>query len=267
MRIAICQTAGRPGGLKANLDLLAETATRATRQAVQLLILPEMFLSGYHIGRDAVHRLAEAADGASAQRIAAIARETGVAILYGYPERADDTVYNAAQLIDSRGEPRLNYRKTHLFGAVDRHCFSAGEARSALVELDGLRLGVLICYDLEFGENARLLALDGADLIAVPTAQMHPYAFVPETLIATRAFENQVFVAYANRCGREREFDYTGLSGIVAPEGQVLARAGLDEDFIVATLDHERLAASRRLNTFLADRRPSLYADLASPGP
>lgn len=267
MRIAICQTAGRPGGLEPNLDLLAETAMRATRQAVRLLILPEMFLTGYHIGADAVHRLAEAADGPSAQRIAAIARDTGIAILYGYPEREGNAVYNAAQLIDAHGEPRLNYRKTHLFGEVDRRCFTAGTCRSTLVELDGLRLGVLICYDLEFGENARLLALDGADLIAVPTAQMHPYAFVPETLIAARAFENQVFVAYANRCGSEREFDYTGLSGIVAPDGQVLARAGLDEDFIVATLDPERLAASRRLNTFLADRRPALYGDLASPGP
>lgn len=264
MKIAISQTAGTASEIGANLDSLALIAARAGTEAVRLLIMPEMFLTGYHIGRDRVHRLAEAADGPSAMRVAAIAREAGIAILYGYPERAGDTVFNAVRLIDEHGVPRLNYRKTHLFGAVDRQCFTAGDARSVLVELDGLRVGVLICYDLEFGENARLLALDGADLIAVPTAQMHPYAFVPTRLIAARAFENQLYVAYANRCGRERDFDYTGLSCVIAPDGTELARAGEGEDFIAATLDRQCLAESRRLNTFLRDRRPDLYADLAS---
>ncbi|MGL1833647.1 carbon-nitrogen hydrolase family protein [Rhodocyclaceae bacterium SMB388] len=264
MKIAICQTAGRSGGVEPNLDLLADAAAHAATQAVQLLIMPEMFLTGYHIGRESVNRLAEPADGASTHRIDAIARDTGVAILYGYPERAGGEVFNAARLVDSSGNQCMNYRKTHLFGTVDRSCFSAGDSHSPIVDIDGLRVGVLICYDLEFAENARLLALAGAELIAVPTAQMHPYAFVPQTLVAARAFENQVFVAYANRCGRERDFDYTGLSSIVAPDGSDLARAGDGEDLIVATLDKQCLADSRRLNTFLRDRRPELYADLAN---
>lgn len=264
MKIAICQTEGTHEGVGANLDFLADTAARAARQGARLLILPEMFLTGYHIGCERVNRLAELPDGTSAHRIDTIAHYAGIAILYGYPERAGSEVFNAARLVDANGNQCMNYRKTHLFGTVDRSCFSAGDTHSPVVDLDGLRVGVLVCYDLEFAENARILALAGADLIAVPTALMHPYAFVAQTLVAARAFENQVFVAYANRCGRERDFEYTGLSCVIAPDGTELARAGEGEDVIFATLDRQCLADSRRLNTHLRDRRPDLYADLVA---
>ncbi|WP_277343792.1 nitrilase-related carbon-nitrogen hydrolase, partial [Pseudomonas viridiflava] len=125
-------------------------------QGAQLLVCPEMFLTGYNIGAAAVQRLAQPADGAAARQIAGIARHTGVAIAYGYPERGEDgRLYNAAQLIDAHGNRLGNYRKTHLFGDADRAMFSAGEQAPALFEFNGWKLGLLICYDLEFPENAR----------------------------------------------------------------------------------------------------------------
>lgn len=125
MRVALYQCPPQPLDVAANLHRLQQVATQAS--AVDLLVLPEMFLSGYNIGLEAVSALAEPQDGPAAQRIAAIAQSTGMAILYGYPERsADGQIYNSVQLIDASGQRLCNYRKTHLFGDLDHSMFSAG---------------------------------------------------------------------------------------------------------------------------------------------
>jgi predicted amidohydrolase len=231
-----------------------------------VLICPEMFLSGYNIGAQAVGELAQAQDGPAATRIATIAQASGIAILYGYPERAADRqIYNAVQLIDSQGTRLCNYRKTHLFGDLDHSMFSAGDDDFPLVELNGWKLGFLICYDLEFPENARRLALAGAELILVPTANMIPFDFVADVTVRARAFENQCYVAYANYCGHEGEIQYCGQSSIAAPNGQRIAQAGLDEALIVGTLERQSLLDARAANHYLQDRRPELYSALHKP--
>lgn len=266
MRVAVCQCESRPAEVSANLDRIARATHDAAADDVRLLVFPEMFLSGYNIGASAVRRLAEPHDGASAEAVTQIARDLEVAILYGYPERAaPDAIFNAIQLIDSRGDRVANYRKTHLFGDLDRSMFSPSGERPPVVDLDGWRLGLLICYDVEFPENARALALAGADLIAAPTANMTPYQFVATTIVPARAYENQVYFAYANYCGSEGGLDYCGLSCIANPDGTLATSAGHDETVIVADLDLERLRAARSANTYLADRRPELYGRLAPP--
>ena len=266
MRVALFQGPEQPGTVGDNLGRLRAAAGDAAARGARLLICPEMFLTGYNIGPDATRRLAEPVDGPSAQAAAAIAREHGLALLYGYPELAPDgSVYNAALLLDRDGRQLANHRKSHLFGDLDRSAFCAGSGAPTLAEIDGLRLGILICYDVEFPENVRLLALAGADFVAVPTALMEPYAFIPRALVPARAYENQVFMAYVNRCGREGELSYYGLSCIVGPDGIDLARAGEGEALLTADLEPERLAASRRINTYLRDRRPEVYRGLVAP--
>jgi predicted amidohydrolase len=267
MRVAIYQCESRPTRVAANLDRLARAASDAAARGAELLLCPEMFLTGYNIGSAVAHRLAEARDGASARAVMHIARESQLAILYGYPEMgAGDAIYNAVQLVGADGS-LANYRKTHLFGELDRSMFSASAAQSPVIDFGGWRLGMLICYDVEFPENARQLALAGADLILVPTANMAPYDVVATTIVPARAFENQVYVAYANYCGSERQIHYCGLSCVAAPDGTDAARAGQSESVIVGELDRERMAASRSINTYLADRRPELYRALTSPAP
>jgi len=267
MRIAIFQGPEQPKSPAEALDLLALHAADAAGRGAQLLICPEMFLTGYNIGAAAARALAEPADGPSAQVVMRIARKTGIAILYGYPELGpEDRIYNAVQLIDRSGWSTASYRKTHLFGDIDREAFSAGAALPEVVTLDGLKIGILICYDVEFPENVRSLALKGADLIVVPTALMQPFDIVAETLVPARAYENQVYLAYADRCGREGALDYCGLSCVIAPDGSDLARAGRGEALITADLDAARLTQSRQLNTHLADRRPDLYGALHTKG-
>ncbi|ELS51741.1 carbon-nitrogen hydrolase family protein [Streptomyces viridochromogenes] len=261
MRTALLQSSGRPGSTVENLKVLDEAAGRAAAAGAGLLVAPEMFLTGYAIGDD-IARLAEPADGDSADAIAETATRHGLAIAYGYPERAGDTVFNSAQLISADGTRLANYRKTHLFGCFERDHFTPGDQQVVQAELGGLRVGILICYDVEFPENVRAHALTGTNLLVVPTAQMHPFQFVAESMIPVRAFENQMYVAYVNRAGREGEFEFVGLSTLAGPDGVARTRAGRGEELVLADVDPAFLAASREENPYLKDRRPGLYGSL-----
>lgn len=129
MRVALYQCPPLPLDVAGNLKRLHKLAHEAS--GADVLVLPEMFLTGYNIGAEAVGALAEAQNGPSAHAIAELARSAKLAILYGYPERAEDgQIYNAVQLIDANGQRLCNYRKTHLFGDLDHSMFSAGESES-----------------------------------------------------------------------------------------------------------------------------------------
>jgi predicted amidohydrolase len=261
MRTALLQSSGRPGSVVENLKVLDEAAGRAAAAGAGLVAAPEMFLTGYAIGDD-IARLADPADGACADAIAETATRHGVAVVYGYPEREGETVYNSAQLISADGTRLANYRKTHLFGCFERDHFTPGEQPVVQADLNGLRVGLMICYDVEFPENVRAHALAGTDLLVVPTAQMHPFQFVAESVVPVRAFENQMYVAYVNRVGPEGEFEFVGLSTLAGPDGIARARAGRGEELVLADADPGFLAASREANPYLKDRRPGLYGSL-----
>ncbi len=266
MRLALDQwrpvTSGAPEGL-ARLDRAAGSAAAG---GADLLVLPEMALTGYNIGVAAVAAAAESEDGALDRALAAAARRHGIAILAGYPRRdGEGRVLNAVRLVDRDGAPVATYAKTHLYGAVDRAQFAAGDGYAPVVVLGGWRLGLAICYDIEFPETARLLALGGAEVILAPTANMAPFDSIARRVVPTRAEENAVYVVYANYCGAEGAFAYFGLSCVCRPDGADLARAGAGEEMIFADLDRAALDAARANATQLADRRPDLYAALARP--
>ena len=260
MRIAVFQGAPQPLDLSGNLQRLHQQTLKAAERGAQLLVCPEMFLTGYNIGRDAVQRLAEAADGASAQAVAQLCRTQGIAVVYGYPERAaDGQVYNSVQLIDAQGQRLGNYRKTHLFGELDRQQFSAGDAPCPLITLNDWKVGLLICYDIEFPENARQLALAGAELIVVPTANMAPYDFICQVTVRARAQENQCYLVYANYCGNEGEIEYCGQSSIVAPDGSWLALGDREPSLLLADLEREQVREGREAYPYLSDLRRDLH--------
>ncbi|MFD9544532.1 carbon-nitrogen hydrolase family protein [Streptomyces sp. NPDC060022] len=262
LRTALLQSSGRPGSVDENIKVLDEAAGRAAEAGARLLVCPELFLTGYAVG-DAVPTLAEPADGPGAQAVAELCARHGIAVLYGYPERAGELIFNAAQLIGPDGTALANYRKTHLFGSFEQKWFTPGEQAVVQADLDGVRIGVLICYDVEFPENVRAHALAGTGLLLVPTAQMHPFQFVAESVVPVRAFESQMYVAYVNRTGPEGEFEFVGLSCLAGPDGIVRTRAGRGEELVIGEVDPGFLGASRAANPYLKDRRPGLYGSLA----
>lgn len=253
LKLALLQCTSQPGDVLGNLQRLDHAAADATAAGAHLLVTPEMFLTGYNIGATQARVLAEAADGPRAQAVAAIARQHQIAIVFGHPEHdAAGHIFNTAQCVDAQGQTLGTYRKTHLFGELDRSMFSAGQGDEPLFALHGWQLGLLVCYDVEFPENTRRLALQGADLIVVPTANMQGFDFVNQQLVSTRAYENQVFVAYANFCGSEGDLAYNGLSCLAAPNGEGLVQAGREATLLLADTTRAGLAAGRALNGHVA---------------
>lgn len=264
LHIALWQTP-HPASTAEALQRLDAAAAQARAQGAELLVTPEMFCTGYAIGAERVAALAEPADGPLAQAIARIAQHHGIAIVYGYPEKnPQGRPFNAAQFIDADGVRRMNYRKTHLYGDLDRAQFSAGDSATRVFEWKGWRLGLLICYDVEFPEAVRGLALQRADAVLVPTANMVPFDDVQRLLLPARALENSLFLAYANACGTEDRLAYNGLSCVLGPDGHALARAEAGAALLPAKLDPAaRLRAQEQSQR--PGRRADLYGPLAAP--
>ncbi|GAA0309074.1 nitrilase-related carbon-nitrogen hydrolase [Kineococcus aurantiacus] len=261
MDIACLQTAGTTGDPAANLAALDRAAAEAVSRGAGLLITPEMFLTGYDLGPDTPARVRALAPGLL-EGVVAIARERSVALLVGMPEVEGDACFNTAVFVAPDGEVLGRHRKVHLFGEIDRAAFTAGDRLVTTVDFGGLRIAVLICYDVEFPEAVRAAALAGAHLVAVPTAQMHPFEWVAEQLVRARAWENQVHVAYVDHDGREGAFDYVGRSSVVGPDGSVLASVEHGEALLVARVDPGAVERAQRENPYLADRRAELYGPL-----
>ncbi|KJC63115.1 nitrilase [Agreia bicolorata] len=257
MTIAGLQHAGVPGDVEANLAIIEHAARDAARRGAAMLVTPEMFVTGYNIDGS----LDDLAALDLTARVARIARSVGIAIVAGLPlPKESGGIYNALVVVDSAGVELTRYRKTHLFAELDRSLFHAGDALADPIDVGGVRLSFLICYDVEFPETVRAAALAGVDAVIVPTAQMEPFAHIADHLIPVRAWENQVHVVYVNRCGAEGDLRYVGRSSIVAPDGERLASLGEAESgLMIATIDPDATARARIANPYLDDRRPELY--------
>ena len=260
LRIALWQCESVPDDVEGNLERLEETVVDAAAQGVDLVITPEMYLSGYNLGPTAARRLADPIGGRLGDAVGDIARRAQVAILYGCPELDGASVYNTIRLVDANGVSLASHRKTHLFGDIDREAVAPGHLQAPVIALGGWSLGLLICYEVEFPEMVRDLAIRGAEVICVPTANMPEYDAVQTVLLPARALENTVYVTYANYCGVEGDLAYGGLSEAAGPDGKVLARAGDEPALLVVDVERGVLDDARERFTYLADRRSDSLA-------
>ena len=259
MKLALWQT-GPQSRIDDALDALAEEAGRAYEQGADLLVTPEMFLGGYNIGADQVAAHADVSEPAL-ERLKAIAKAEDIALVVGMALPGRLRPHNACIAIDRTGKEVARYHKTHLYGDVDRAQFTAGDALPPVFDLDGWRVALAICYDIEFPELVRSLALRGAELVVCPTANMVPFHSVATRIVPARAEENAICVAYCNYVGSEGQFTYNGLSCVVGPDGADLVRGGEAGGLLFATLDKDALLAAREVQTHLNDRRADLYKD------
>lgn len=257
MRVAAWQC--RPGPLEVagNLARLDGVAQEAAAQGADLLVVPELFTTGYAIGATATRELGEPFDGPTPTAIGGIAAEHRIAIAWGFAER-DAEVYNAAGVLGADGGFLAHHRKIHLWGETDREQFSAADERPRAFGFGDTTAGLLICYDVEFPEPVRDLAAQGARLIIVPTANPVGCEDVQHVLLRARALENGVALIYANYCGSDDQFTYNGTSMIIGPDGVVLAEASRDDEVLLVA---EVPLADPAHGAYLRDRRADLYAD------
>ncbi|MDE2040258.1 MAG: hypothetical protein KGO96_04995 [Elusimicrobia bacterium] len=225
--------------------------------SADLWVLPELFASGYNFATKAeVRRCAEPADGPLAGVLKTWTASRGCAVVAGFPEKAGGKLFNSALLVD--GPKTRVYRKTHLFGN-EKKFFKPGDTGFWVEPVNGVPVGVMICYDWFFPESARALALRGAQIIAHPANLVLPWC--PEAM-KTRSLENRVFSATADRVGGERGLRFIGQSQVVAPNGCLLARLGEETRACVVAID-PWTAKDKKVhprNDLFADRRPLLYA-------
>ena len=225
MKLVVFQMEAVCGEPDRNLDLIENAMSDAADQGADLLLAPELAITGYGAG-DLLGEYAQEADGAWITRLQHQAREADVSVIVGFPERVGEQVFNSAAFIRAEsGTDPVIYHKSHLYGDYEREHFRAMKPETVMVDFSGLKFGLLICYDVEFPENVRRLALAGADAVLVSTAlpQSDHANLISEKMVAVRAFENQIFVAYGNLAGRDEAFDYAGCSHIAAPDGTSLA--------------------------------------------
>lgn len=251
--LAVGQAPAELATTQDRLDWLRETLPRVAQQGADLLLLPELFATGYNIG-ERIAALAEPADGPIAQAIATLAKTHGLAIHYGFAEACDGVIYNAAQCIGPDGLRLGGHRKLVLPPGFEHAYFSPGQACQLFTYRD-IRIGMLICFDAEFPETARHVAALGAELILVPTALGAQWGWVSQQVIPSRAYENGVFLAYANSAGTERGMPLLGQSFIAAPDGQELARAGAQPEVIYATLQLDRVKQAQTRLPYLKARK------------
>lgn len=247
-RLAVAQ----PPAELAPPDRMAWLCDTLKSVTADLILLPELFASGYNIGA-AIQDRAEPSDGPTAQKISDLARTHSIAIHYGFPERAADGLYNAAQCFGPDGQRLTHQRKLAIPPGGERDYFTAGQG-CHLFEYNGITIATLICYDAEFPETVRHVAAKGAQLVLVPTALGDRWDWVARTMIPTRAFENGVYLAYANSAGTENGLSFLGHSFIAAPDGTESARAGDTPEILYAELDPAKVSAAQARLPYIKDR-------------
>lgn len=262
LRVAAAQVAAEGGQVSSNLKTLEEAVCRAAEHRADIVVFPELFLSGYFAGAE-FRSCAEASNGWSFLRVSSLAREFGIAICYGYPEIDGDRLYNSALLVDDKGVPLCNHRKTQLYGDYEKQWFTAGDNPISTVSYRNFHLALLICYEIEFPETARANALSGANVILVPTAtseENNPDQ-VAQLMVRSRAAENNIFVVYANHAQGDETPKFNGRSIIVGPRGHVAAKSEVSaQELVVADLFADKIHEGHRINPYLDDIRLDFFA-------
>lgn len=236
-----------------NYQKVARYARRARELGTSLLVLPEMFATGF--SRD-LSVTAEALDGPTISFLRELARELDLALVGGLVlwDQAHERGLNVSAAIAPDGEIQAIYAKTHLFSMAGEHKHHLAGDRPVLFEHQGLRCACLVCYDLRFPELFRLVAGE-VDLFMVIASWPRPRQRNWDILLPARAVENQAWVVGVNRVGLGDGMEYTGGSGIWDPLGERVAWAQDHEELILADIDRDRIGEIRRKMPFLADRR------------
>jgi predicted amidohydrolase len=300
LTVAAVQFEHRDGDKPHNLERIEALARQAVAQGAELVAFHECSIPGYtflqHLDREAMLALAEPVpDGPSLRRLDALAGQLGVVLMVGLIERdANDRLYNAYVALDGSGQARLHHRKLHVF--INPH-LTPGD-HYTVGEIRGTRVGVLICYDNNLPENVRITSLLGAELIVMPhvtgatpspmvgrgpidpklweNRHLDPARLRHEMLgpkgrawvmrwLPARAWENGVYVAFANAVGLDGGSVRPGGAVLLDPNGEIMTETWQPaDDLVLATLSPELLAqASGR--RYIRARRPDLYAPLTAP--
>ncbi len=266
IKVALVQLTSKRENKQENLKRMDEFASKAAEKGADLVVFPELFLTGYVV-RDQIYELSETVPGPSVGVVEQIARKTGAHIIFGMPEVSEKTkatIFNTAVLVGPRGfigKYRKMHLPTHSVFEEKRH-FRPGYKAAAFETAIG-KIGLCICYDLFFPEVTRLTRLQGAQLIVCISASPAVRKSYFEILAAARALENTAYLVYVNLVGVEDGLQFWGGSRIITPTGDIGAVAKYDEeDFVIGSIDYSDIRTAETFIPTLRDLRPELFDSL-----
>lgn len=269
--IGVAQITGRPYEPESNRELSLGAAEDLFSRGANVVVLPELIVSGYGVGRERLRSVAEPVDGPTVSAWREIAARADGVIVGGFCEAAGGSLFNAAVAVGADGV-LLHYRKLHLF-ATEKGCFTPGDLGLPTVETEFGTIAACVCYDLRFVETARALSLQGAELICVPTAWLpgfdqerwDEHGYCPQARnVLVQSNLDQVYIACASQAGEVWEQGFLGSSIVCDPYGQVLVGPlpPDHDELAVATVDLEQVSRAHNRGLLidpLADRRSDVY--------
>jgi predicted amidohydrolase len=267
MRIACVQTDVIFKDVNANLSSLEATVRAEAALGAELTVFPECFSTGYCFDSLAeAMAFGESVPGPSTERVGKLCAELKTHVVFGMLEKSGDQLFNVAVLMGPDGLIG-SYRKVHLpYLGVDRFT-TPGDRPFEVLEAGGVKIGMLICYDGGFPEAARVLSIQGADLIVLPTNWPPGGSYMAEFSINCRAMENGIYFAAVNRIGTENGFAFIGKSRICSPVGATIVSIDDASPGILRTEIDPTISRTKRIVRVpgkhvidrMADRRPEMY--------
>ncbi len=256
-----------------NLARIEGFVRQAAAKGARLVVFPECAVAGYCFDSlEEALPLGQTVPGPATERISAVCRESNCFAVFGLLERDGNRLFNACVLVGPEG-PIGCYRKLHLpYLGVDRFT-TPGDRPFGVCDAAGVRVGMNICYDGSFPESSRVMALQGADLVVLPTNWPPGAECTAQFVVNTRALENNIYYMAVNRIGVERGFTFIGQSKICDPSGRILAEAAHDrEEVLYAEID-PLLARRKKVIRIpglheidrVKDRRPEMYGPIVQP--
>jgi len=238
----------------ANLKRGVQFIRHAAEEA-DLIVLPELWTTGYYLSKEAFYNLAETRQGKTISLMQEEASRAQAAIICPFVEKNDkNEIFIAAAIIDSDGKLRAVVRKSLLWGR-EQNIFQKGKIRYPIFDTKLGKIGVLICYEMEFPEPSRLLALQGAEIIVCPSVWSVAASHRWDIQLPARALDNTIYVFGVNTVGNNS----CGKSKLVSPLGDILAETSdKREEILVSAVDKEALYWARKEVPYLEDYRTKL---------
>ncbi len=273
VRVAAVQFDPKIGQPEHNLESMIGRLNEAADAGAKLIVFPECALTGYCFeSKEEAFEFAEPIPGPSLNRLSSICQDRDVMVVLGLLERDEQLLYNACALVGPNGV-MASYRKVHLPSLGVDNFVDPGNRPFEVVQADGLRIGMHICYDGAFPEPGRIMSLQGADLLVLPTNWPIRTEVQADHLTIIRAYENTVFAMAVNRVGTERGFPFIGRSSLADPHGNLLFFGDPEkEQVLVADVDPAvarqkrivRVPGKHEINR-IDDRRPTFYGPIVAP--
>lgn len=264
IRAAAVQMHAVPGEYSNNTSKALAMTEQAAEQGADLIVLPELFSSGYHLSEKEFRSLAETPSGRTVAVFQKLAEKEKTVLVVPFPEIFEGRLYNTAAVIDSDGRLCHLYRKSFLWGR-EKDIFTPGDFSYEPADTSAGRIGVLICADAEFPEPGRMLALKGAELIVIPSVWSTGAQQRWDIQLPARALDNTVYVLGVNTVHEGS----CGKSKFVRPDGSVVGEASSSgENLLMEELDFSIISSFRREVPYLKDLPSSLHArsfDKAKP--